>query len=350
MVGEATIGQPGATSTDFVGRAGLIDGRRTGEPAEWEASVIGLAFWWRATTGYDAAPPGGTRTMTARIGDDVRRPRPGRAATAGGRPREILARSPACQFPVLMFAMVALLRGANGAEPLPAKPAAAPITPGDLDTDASRVWVFVGSTGFGHDHAIVGRLVSGHVTLDASEAAGRLVFDMPSFVADSPEAREALGISGERSASTRQQTTDTMLGPAVLDVARHPTATFDIDSALRSPRPVKGVKPTVDLVGSFTLRGVTRKVVIPAEVESAGRVLHVSGSFRIKQTDFGIKPLKKFGGFVGVADDVEIRGDLRIAATPVAGRPADLTAPTAKPPAGRLPVERPVPATVDGAR
>ena len=46
----------------------------------------------------------------------------------------------------------------------PAAPAAqAPLpTPGEVDTDGSRIYVFVGKTGLGHDHGIVGRLVSGH--------------------------------------------------------------------------------------------------------------------------------------------------------------------------------------------
>lgn len=234
----------------------------------------------------------------------------------------------------------------------PAAPAAqAPLpTPGEVDTDGSRIYVFVGKTGLGHDHGIVGRLVSGRVILDAPQNAGQLVFDMPSFLADTPEARKALGLAGETDASTRKQTTANMLGPDVLDVAHHPTATFDIESALRPQRPVNGAKPTVDLVGTFTLHGVARKVVIPAEVGAAGRVLRLIGSFRIKQTDFGIKPYKKFGGVVGVADELVIHGDIRIAATPVAGRAAELTTPTAQPSAGRLPAEQAVPATSGGGR
>lgn len=234
----------------------------------------------------------------------------------------------------------------------PAAPAAqAPLpTPGEVDTDGSRIYVFVGKTGLGHDHGIVGRLVSGRVILDAPQNAGQLVFDMPSFLADTPEARKALGLAGETDASTRKQTTENMLGPDVLDVAHHPTATFDIESALRPRRPVNGAKPTVDLVGTFTLHGVTRKVVIPAEVGAAGRVLRLVGSFRIKQTDFGMKPYKKFGGVVGVADELVIHGDIRIAATPVAGRAAELTTPTAQPSAGRLPAEQAVPATSGGGR
>ncbi len=234
----------------------------------------------------------------------------------------------------------------------PAAPAAqAPLpTPGEVDTDGSRIYVFVGKTGLGHDHGIVGRLVSGRVILDAPQNAGQLVFDMQSLLADTPEARKALGLAGETDASTRKQTTENMLGPDVLDVAHHPTATFDIESALRPQRPVNGAKPTVDLVGTFTLHGVARKVVIPAEVGAAGRVLRLIGSFRIKQTDFGIKPYKKFGGVVGVADELVIHGDIRIAATPVAGRAAELTSPTAQPPAGRLPAEQAVPATSGGGR
>ena len=234
----------------------------------------------------------------------------------------------------------------------PAAPAAqAPSPPpGEVDTDGSRIYVFVGKTGLGHDHAIVGRLVSGRVILDAPQNAGQLVFDMPSLLADTPEARKVLGLAGETDASTRKQTTENMLGPDVLDVARHPTATFDIESAIRSRRPVNGAKPTVDLVGTFTLHGVARKVVIPAEIGAAGRVLRLIGSFRIKQTDFGMKPYKKLGGVVGVADELVIHGDIRIAATPVAGQAADLTTPTAQPPAGRLPAEQAVPATSGGGR
>ena len=229
-------------------------------------------------------------------------------------------------------------------------PPAAPPAPGDVDTERSRVYIFVGKTGFGHDHAIVGRLASGRVVLDAPQNAGQLVFDMPSFLADTPDARKALGLSGETDASTRKQTTDNMLGADVLDVARHPTATFDIESALRSRRRVEGAKPTVDLVGTFTLHGVARKVVIPVEIESGGPILRFLGSFRIKQTDFGMKPYKKLGGVVGLADELVIHGDIRVAATPVAGPAANLTTPTAQPPAGSLPAEQAIPATIGGPR
>ena len=282
-------------------------------------------------------------------GDGRRSPRSEVLSLVGGPLRS--APSVVVFLTLLSIALLTLTPDA-AAQVSPAGPAAqAPLpTPGDVDIDGSRIYVFVGKTGLGHDHGIVGRLASGRVILDAPQNAGQLVFDMQSLLADTPEARKALGLAGETDASTRKQTTANMLGPDVLDVARHPTATFDIESALRPQRPVKGAKPTVDLVGTFTLHGVARKVVIPAEVGAAGRVLRLIGSFRIKQTDFGIKPYKKLGGVVGVTDELVIHGDIRIAATPVAGRAAELTTPTAQPSAGRLPAEQAVPATSGGGR
>lgn len=288
--------------------------------------------------------------MTTPPGNDRRLPRSEVLSLAGGPLRS--APSVLVFLTLLSIALPTALPPDAAAQvppAVPATPAPSPApTPGDVDIDGSRIYVFVGKTGLGHDHGIVGRLVSGRVILDAPQNAGQLVFDMPSLLADTPEARKVVGLAGETDASTRKQTTENMLGPDVLDVARHPTATFDIESAIRSRRPVNGAKPTVDLVGTFTLHGVARKVVIPAEVGAAGRVLRLIGSFRIKQTDFGIKPYKKLGGVVGVTDELVIHGDIRIAATPVAGRAAELTTPTAQPPAGRLPAEQAVPATSGG--
>jgi hypothetical protein len=81
---------------------------------------------------------------------------------------------------------------------------------------------------------------------------------------------------------------------------------IDATRGRRAARPGAGTKPSVDLVGVFTLHGVKRKVVIPVEIESHGPILRLTGSFRIKQTDFGIKPYKKLGGVVGVADELSI--------------------------------------------
>ncbi len=196
-----------------------------------------------------------------------------------------------------------------------AQPAASPVA-GDVDLNGSRVYIFVGKTGLGHNHAVVGRLQAGRVRLDAAEQAGLLVFDMRTFVADTADARKVVGLEGETDPGTQKQVTDNMLGPDVLDVARHPTAAFEIRSAVRSPRPAAGPNPLYDLTGVFTLHGVARNMVIPVEASVAGNQVVLRGSFPIRQTDFGMKPYKKLGGVVGVADELTIMGDIRVAAAP----------------------------------
>src|SRR5690349_4637563 len=55
---------------------------------------------------------------------------------------------------------------------------------GDLYLPNSHVYVFVGKTGLGHEHGVVGQLKQGHINLAAPREAGTLVFDMGSFTAD----------------------------------------------------------------------------------------------------------------------------------------------------------------------
>lgn len=227
----------------------------------------------------------------------------------------------------ISFAFVVLALGIVGASsqaiaqapPAPTSPAAAPPAPGDADLANSRVFVFVGKTGLGHNHAVSGLLQAGRVVVGSSDQAGIFVFDMRSFVADTAEARKALGLPGETDASTQAQVQANMTGPDVLDVARHPTATFQIRSALPAPQQVAGRPPVYQLIGAFTLHGVTRELMIPVEVEQRGDWLRLRGMFVVKQTDFGMKPYKKLGGVVGVADELRISGDILVRASPPGG-------------------------------
>ena len=237
--------------------------------------------------------------------------------------------------PILALMAMALISidGAASAVAQPPQlspaPAAAPPAPGDVDLVASRVYVFVGKTGLGHNHAVSGLLQAGRVAVGAADQAGTLVFDMRSFTADTAEARKALGMPGETDAFTQKQVQANMTGPDVLDVARHPTATFHVRSCLSSKQQVQGRPPVYELIGAFTLHGVTREVMIPVEVEQRGEWLRLRGMFVIKQTDFGMKPYKKLGGVVGVADELRITGDIFVRAAPPSGG-------LAAPPAGGL--------------
>ena len=181
-----------------------------------------------------------------------------------------------------------------------------------VDRETSRVLVKVGAEGYGHPHAVSGRLESGWIDLGASSKVGELIFDMRSFNADLPDVRQALGLGRAVSAGDQQKVTANMLGADVLDVARHPRAVF----AIGSIRPIEGQAAgnpgRYQLQGEFTLHGVTRPLVVLASVEPTDRpgVLRMRGAFTLVQSQFGITPYSALAGLVRVADRLEVWGDL----------------------------------------
>lgn len=86
-----------------------------------------------------------------------------------------------------------------------------------------------------------------------------------------------------------------------LFVARYPTATF------QSSR-VEGRGPRVTVVGAFTLRGVTREVSVPVDLQITATDLVARGEFAINRLDYGIKYQSRLNP---VADTVRISFVLR---------------------------------------
>lgn len=208
---------------------------------------------------------------------------------------------------MIMRLSVIAASGASAAEPQPK-----PLAPGDVDAKNSRVYIRVDKTGFGHVHGVVGMLRSGHVALDADQRAGQLVFDATSFLADVAYAREYLAIEGEIAADTQREVTANMLGAEVLDVKQFPTATFDVVSTRKTPQPSRQGLPVYEFVGEFTLHGVKRPLTFQAEVENRGQFLRIRGQFPLRQSEYGIKPLRKALGAVGVADELTVHGDILV--------------------------------------
>lgn len=185
-----------------------------------------------------------------------------------------------------------------------------------VDTESSRVYVKVGSaTRLGHDHGVVGRLSEGAVTLGGG---GDLRFAMKTFVSDRPEARRYVGLQGQVSASDAKKTTETMLGPDVMDATRYPTARYAFGSAVPTDGQAPGAPGHYRLEGVFTLHGVSRKMPLEALVEKTEDpgVLRMRCAFAIAQSHFGMRPYKALGGLVGVEDRLEIWGDLLIRPAP----------------------------------
>jgi len=208
------------------------------------------------------------------------------------------------------------------------EPAAGRVAPGDVRLKDSRVYIYVGKTGLGHEHAVQGILKSGTLHLGASDNAGQLVFDMQTFHADSDAARRYLGLAGSMDAGTRRQVDANMLGPAVLNVATFPTATFAVSSATAMQQESRRGLPQYQLAGNFTLHGVTRPIKFVADADAKEGWIHLRGSISLLQSQFGIQPFSKAFGAIGVTDQLTIHGDLWLAdETATQGPPGSLNAP-----------------------
>lgn len=212
---------------------------------------------------------------------------------------------------LVALAMLGWAFAAMGPASLPAE---------DFDLRASRVYIKVGKVGFGHEHAVVGKLKAGDLRIGAKEDAGELVFDMTSFDADTPEARKYVGLAGATDAKTAKEVNANMLGPDVLDVKQHPTALFAIRSAVLLAKKSRAGRPLVRLTGEFTLHGVKRPLDLDVEMLDGDGTKGLRGAFTMKQTSYGIKPFSKAFGAIGVTDELTIYGELVFAETQSSSR------------------------------
>lgn len=185
-------------------------------------------------------------------------------------------------------------------------------THGDILLEPSRAYIFVGKSGFGHEHAVAGKFRSGNVRLGADQDAGQLVFEMASFEADPDYARKFIGLEGTSDLETQRKVTANMLGSDVLDVTQFPTAEFRIASARLLGSQSKRKLPVYELMGDFTLHGVTKPLRVLTEVEQMQDRVRLMGSFVMLQSNFGMKPFSKGFGMVGVSDELRIYGDIYI--------------------------------------
>jgi len=177
-----------------------------------------------------------------------------------------------------------------------------------VDTNQSRVYIRVDSaTRLGHAHGVEGNLATSTVALGGK---GQLVFDMTTFVADTQEARQAVGLEGKF--ADAQKVTANMRSESILDVARHPKAVYVITGVNPLDEQAVGQPGRYKVTGQFTLRGVTHPVEFIAKIDQTDKpgVLRMRGQFSILQTRYGIQPYSAVGGLVRVADELKIWGDL----------------------------------------
>jgi len=163
-----------------------------------------------------------------------------------------------------------------------------------IATKTSEMTVRVYKSGvlsaFGHDHEIAAPIAGGSVDAGAHRVELRVN-------ADAMRVRDP-----GTSEKDRAEIQKTMLGPEVLDVERYHEIAFRSTSAEKAGEGVWRVS------GTLSLHGESRPVV----VEVRERDGHYVGSARLKQSEFGIKPVKVAGGTVKVKDEIRVDFDIQL--------------------------------------
>ncbi|MBI3665029.1 MAG: YceI family protein [Acidobacteria bacterium] len=178
-----------------------------------------------------------------------------------------------------------------------------------LEVDQAKSYIVVvtrkgGLLGFaGHEHGILATEWSVDVCFDKENPrASRAKISIPtlSLRIDTEEARRKAGLKAEGpSPKDAAKIQDKMLAPQNLDAQGHPEIQFTTNSVERKD-------DTIVLTGPMTIRGTTRTISSPVKLESQAGAYVFSGEFKVKQTEYGIKP-ESIGGVVSVKDPVEIR-------------------------------------------
>ncbi len=219
---------------------------------------------------------------------------------------------------VTLGALLAALAGCAGVVAPPrtsvsAPPALVPLVTAGVThyvilSDLSDVRFLVYRAGplasFGHNHVIRAGSVQGDIYLNHNFDLSGFALTLPvaDFRVDEPADRAVEGaeFATQPSAAAIAGTVKHMLGSTMLDAVRYP------DIRVRSVRLV-GPEWGPEVTVRIELRGTQRQLTVPIALNECGDRLTATGTFKFRQTDFGIKPFSILGGGLRVADTVTVR-------------------------------------------
>lgn len=170
-----------------------------------------------------------------------------------------------------------------------------------IDPAMSTITLHLGKTGIfsvaGHDHEIVAPVSEGEIALDRLDVSR-------SRISIRFDAR-ALKVTGKgEPAGDVAEVQQVMLSDRVLDVQRFPAISFTSRTMSATKR--SGDRMTVQVSGDLALHGVTRPLTLPVNVQLTADQIRADGNAVVRQTEFGIQPVKAGGGTVRVKDEVEV--------------------------------------------
>ena len=151
-----------------------------------------------------------------------------------------------------------------------------------------------------HDHVVDVKDFAGSIVTDgdAATASVDVTAQTASFTNDDAKLRKKFGLDSEISEKDRKAVEENMKSKDQLDTAGFPTVKF-VSTSVK-----KGADGKLTLAGKLTLHGVTKDVTMPLDAKVTGDDVDGSASFRLKTSDYGIKPYSALLGAVKNKDEI----------------------------------------------
>jgi polyisoprenoid-binding protein YceI len=224
--------------------------------------------------------------------------------------------TPRPSFPWLVLVCLVALASCTVVPPSPPSPPVHPLASlikaqaqfYRIDPAASTLHILVYRGGpmarLGHNHVVSSHNLQGRVWRGVvlENSGFDITVPVNDLVVDDNAARAtegedfALNVSEDAKHGTKAN----MLRDTLLDGARYP------EIRIMSVR-VQGDANAPQVIATLRIRDQTRQVTVPVTLQTAGAGLRVTGSFQIRQTDFGITPLSIALGALQVVDAVTIK-------------------------------------------
>jgi polyisoprenoid-binding protein YceI len=161
----------------------------------------------------------------------------------------------------------------------------------DLNKSSMKVRVFKSGafSAFAHNHEIEAPVAEGEIDSSAQASVHLRV-----------DARKMRVLDPEIDEGKRAQIQQTMQSATVLDVENFPEISYQSTSVIGRGEGHWEVR------GDLTLHGKKQPVAVEVSLQEG----HYRGSASIRQSDFGIEPIRVAGGTVKVKDEVKIEFDI----------------------------------------
>jgi polyisoprenoid-binding protein YceI len=101
---------------------------------------------------------------------------------------------------------------------------------------------------------------------------------------------------------------ESTMNESVLESAKHPEIVFASTSV--SCNKLSEGRYQANVSGSLSLHGVTRPLVVPAQLTDLGDMFRATGEVSLAQTSFGIQPVSVAGGTLKLKDELKFSFDI----------------------------------------